>query len=244
MNSLSTLAAISEIKGKLVNLPPFKIPYLREKWLLLSVEPPTFPGWTVCPSEVNQNFYGQPITSEIYSDYGYIPEVNLHTFYMSHSSYYNISANGTRLLANYMKLTFTIERVGEIYKFYNSGIPQIYSISYNYDQNDELLETKTTLVDLIPPEVFGDTVILIPSYCSNTCFMENKGQQVQAFWGCYDMAYDGGDFNYKEGVIRREGKDMIFKMPSVDLITYNNRDSSIINNYRIETPIFKVQVWL
>jgi len=33
-------------------------------------------------------------------------------------------------------------------------------------------------------------------------------QQVYAYYGCYDIGYDGGNFNYNEGYFERRGDQM------------------------------------
>jgi len=240
MDNLYLRAASSVIGGRLANLPPFSVPLKEEKWVLLSVAAPTFPGWVNCPPEINNNYYGTSIYATRDIVMGHEEEVNLHSFSLVQSVNYQINYNSIQAI--YMKLYFTVIINGQTFSIFNKGIEQIYAVSYNY-VDFENVDSKITSVNLLPagtPAV--NNKIIIPPYCSNTCFTADRGQQVQAFWGCYDWSYDGGDFNYKEGYFKREGNTLVFKMPSVDTIIYNNRGEPIVKAYRIECPIYRAIV--
>lgn len=209
------------LKSDLLKLPPFKIPYFQnEKWVLLSVSPPIFPGWVECSDNgLRLNPYGRPINpgSLITINPTRRSEVNEYVFTFEVVSYYK------RILKMNTKVVFRISSSdGNNFKVINGREEQIFSVSYNYpiDNTETPIDQQITSTNIVETtSTFGR--LNIPPYSRNTCFNKNASEQVYTYWGCYDQGYDGGDYNYKEGYISLENWTLTIKFPDIDVYLYN-----------------------
>lgn len=210
------------LKSDLLKLPPFKIPYFQnEKWVLLSVSPPIFPGWVECSDNgLRLNPYGRPIS------YGNLitinpirrSEVNEHVFTFEATSIYY-----RKMTSSFTKMTFRISSSdGNSFRIVNGKEEQIFSIAYNYPVDN----TGTPIDQQITSTNITETTSTfirfnIPPYSRNTCFNQNSSEQVYTYWGCYDEGYDGGDYNYKQGYIILDNWVLTIKFPDIDIYSYD-----------------------